>query len=45
MPGDSEGTEETLTRLKELGEQQLRAEEETLTRLKELGEQQIKAEE
>ena len=45
MPGDSEGTEETKARLRELAEQQLRAEEETLTRLKELGEQQIKAEE
>jgi hypothetical protein len=37
--------EETIARLRELAEQQIKAEEDTLTRLKELGEQQIKAEE
>jgi hypothetical protein len=45
MPSEAKGTEETKARLRELAEQQLRAEEETLTRLKELGEQQIRAEE
>jgi hypothetical protein len=37
--------EETIARLRELAEQQIKAEEDTLTRLKELREQQIKAEE
>ncbi len=45
MVESTTGAEETKARLRELAEQQLKAEEETLARLRELGEQQIRAEE